>query len=941
MRLTKTLTNSHPWRSFTLYFILPMALCLIAPAKADDFQSPYLRAADQTQSASGFESERVGVPWTGEPGINETVDQIMARQALITNRSHLATPIERHRRLKPTHARQTNPLALPDLLSPGDPLSLGLSGRRPFLPQLVGTSFLGAQISDTPGYVPPDSMGTVGPTQVMVAVNGRIRIYSKAGVLGGLNADTDAFFASVAPNGVSDPHTRYDRLSKRWFVSMVDLGTPNFIVFAVSSGPIITGTSSFTFFRFQHDLVGTTPNSDTGGFADYDTLGVDRFALYIGANIFNAAGTAFLGTTGYVINKSNLFSTNLTVTAFRQLATSSGAGPYTPQGVDNDDPNSTEGYFIGVDNVAFSRLQVRRISTPGGTPTLSANLTINVATTTLPTTQAARNSTIKLDGLDDRLFAAAMRKNKITGVSSLWTAHNIQVNSSGAASSSGGRNGSRWYEIGSLTTTPAIIQTGTLFDSAAANPRGFWIPSVMGSGQGHMALGCSYAGTNDFAGVATAGRLRTDALNTIQAPTLAVVSSTAYNINDSSNPHRWGDFSQVAVDPNDDMTMWTFQEYCNAANSWAIRAVQLRAPLPATPSSASPANLTQGSISNSVVITGTSVSGTEFFDPGADPGGPGYSNHIAAAVGGSGITVNNVTFSNITNIILNVSVSAGAAVGARTVTVTNPDAQSATSASGLITILASGPVASFLANPTNGPAPLGVAFTNLSTGATNYSWDFGDGNSSTNDNPVNVYTNTGTYTVSLTALGDGATNTLTRTNYIVVTNSPQFIISSNSLDFGLMPTGALAQAFLLVSNSGAGTLTGTATISPSAFAVVSGATFDVPPAGSTNLTISFAPATEGVFSNVVVLASNGGAATNSLLGRAINSPLILPPATLGTNFSMSFSTLSGFNYLVQYEDTVNASNWQTLQTVIGDGTVKSIAVPVTGATERYFRLLVQ
>jgi len=77
---------------------------------------------------------------------------------------------------------------------------------------------------------------------------------------------------------------------------------------------------------------------------------------------------------------------------------------------------------------------------------------------------------------------------------------NIQVNSSGVASSTGGRNGSRWYEISNLTGTPSLVQSGTLFDPASANPRGFWIPSVAASGQGHMALGCGYAGTNDFAG---------------------------------------------------------------------------------------------------------------------------------------------------------------------------------------------------------------------------------------------------------------------------------------------------------------------------------------------------------------------------------------------------------------------------------------------------------
>src|SRR6185295_14999349 len=98
--------------------------------------------------------------------------------------------------------------------------------------------------------------------------------------------------------------------------------------------------------------------------------------------------------------------------------------------------------------------------------------------------------------------------------------------------------------------------------------------------------------------------------------------------------HRWGDFSQTVVDPNDDMTMWTFQEYCDKTDGWAVRVLQLRAPLPATPISASLTTLTAGQTSVDVAVTGSSVSGSEFFDPGSDPGGPGFSNHIAAALGG-------------------------------------------------------------------------------------------------------------------------------------------------------------------------------------------------------------------------------------------------------------------------------------------------------------------
>ncbi len=46
---------------------------------------------------------------------------------------------------------------------------------------------------------------------------------------------------------------------------------------------------------------------------------------------------------------------------------------------------------------------------------------------------------------------------------------------------------------------------------------------------------------------------------------------------------------------------------------------------------------------------------------------------------------------------------------------------------------------------------LSVTFTNTSTGATSYAWDFGDGNSSTEENPMHSYAEAGTYTVILTA----------------------------------------------------------------------------------------------------------------------------------------------------------------------------------------------
>ena len=100
----------------------------------------------------------------------------------------------------------------------------------------------------------------------------------------------------------------------------------------------------------------------------------------------------------------------------------------------------------------------------------------------------------------------------------------------------------------------------------------------------------------DRAGVAAAGRLSSDASGTIQAATTAVVATTNYNM-ETTDGQRWGDYSQTVVDPVDDMTIWTFQEYCSATNQWGTRVVQLRAPFPAAPTAASPASIAAGSVS--------------------------------------------------------------------------------------------------------------------------------------------------------------------------------------------------------------------------------------------------------------------------------------------------------------------------------------------------------
>jgi hypothetical protein len=581
-------------------------------------------------------------------------------------------------------------------------------------PQTLGTNFTGATISDTPGFVPPDTMGAVGPTQYIVTVNGRFRSFSKTTGLadGALNVDPDVFFSLVRTENTSDPRVRYDRLSGRWFITMIDVnGTDNRILIAVSSGSAVTSASNFTFFDIPSDS--TSPTRTSSDFADYDTLGIDTNALYIGTNVFSGTG-AFKGTDGYVVRKSSVLGGGpIVVTVFRNLALGTGEGPFTPQGVDNYDPNATGGFFIGVSNAFFGELVLRRVASPGGTPSISSNVPITVPSTAFPLAAPQTGSSKTLDALDDRLFATHLRNGR------LWTAHNIGVNSSGVASSPT-RTAVRWYELTGIPTgqTPAIVQSGTIFDGAASNPRFFLIPSVMVSGQGHAAFGFSTSGGSEHPNAATVGRLDGDTLGTVGTTQLYTSSSTTYGPQINSTVQRWGDYSYTSLDPVDDMTMWTVQEFSNATNSWAVRVVKLTAPPPATPASASPATIAAGQSSVNVTITGTQASGSGFYDPGSNLGGNAAPfSHIGASVTG-GVTVNSVTFNNPSRVTLNVS-TVGATSGAQNVTVTNPDGQTSTG-NGILTV-SSAPTISSVSPHTlgqGGTRSLTVNGTKFRSGAT-------------------------------------------------------------------------------------------------------------------------------------------------------------------------------------------------------------------------------
>lgn len=625
-----------------------------------------------------------GVTVTANPGITITVadlqklsDQAPPRKLHVREEAEVERELKNHRSSPAISKFPAGP-SLTDLGST----------------QSLHSNFQGITLNES-SSIPPDCMGDVSETQVCIAANGRIKFYDKptlcdapvttsttAGAFSLVNPqfsiDLDVFFASVRGNiGTTDPHVRYDRLTKRWFVVAINVATKsNRMLIAVSNTGNITASSAFTFYYFNHDQGTIAGGVDYQRFGDFPMMGIDKNALYIGSLIFNSTNNSYEGSSCYVVKKTSILSGGpLVFTAFRRIG-SAGTGIFAPNPANNDDPQASVGYFVGVDAANYGVLDYVVISDPGGNPTSVIN-TLNLPVTSGPISQVAKGSNKPLDAGDDRLLSVQMQKNKITGLNSIWTAQNLAVTSAGIASSSGTglRNAVRWYELNVGSSLLTLKQSGTWFDNSATNPMGFWMGSIMASGQGHALAGATAAGTDKYANVIIAGRYNTQALGELNSSVFVTNYANTYN-QESDEKQRWGDYSQTVVDPSDNMTLWTFQEFTNATNSWGERATQVKSPPPATPISISPI-VCNDQRSSEVMLTGQSTNASGFFDPGDDAGGPGFTKHLQISSTGS-VNITGIELANPTQLRFVVDYS-GAQLGSQqTLTITNPDCQSVT-----------------------------------------------------------------------------------------------------------------------------------------------------------------------------------------------------------------------------------------------------------------------
>jgi PKD repeat protein len=204
------------------------------------------------------------------------------------------------------------------------------------------------------------------------------------------------------------------------------------------------------------------------------------------------------------------------------------------------------------------------------------------------------------------------------------------------------------------------------------------------------------------------------------------------------------------------------------------------------------------------------------------------------------------------------------------------------------------PQAAFTATPVSGSAPLTVQFTDQSTAGTgsivSWHWDFGNGGSSEEANPLYTYQNPGLYTVSLTVI-DSYQNTdvLTQTDCItVLSDAPNLeLLSPASIDFGTLAIDSVSPYQpVIIRNTGLTDLH----ISEVGFISASGqfeimawqSGMSIAPGATDSLFVRYAPQSVGDaadFLQILNDSANQPDCRIQLLGKAI-LPVPLPPANL-------------------------------------------------------------
>lgn len=151
----------------------------------------------------------------------------------------------------------------------------------------------------------------------------------------------------------------------------------------------------------------------------------------------------------------------------------------------------------------------------------------------------------RLDSQGDKIMARLVYRN-LGRRESLVAVHSIATETGGG--------GVRWYEfIADRDRTVLLRQQGTYA------PGGFyrWLASPAIDREGNIGIGYSFGGTPYYAGQRFAARSAGDPLGLLTLRETVLVEGEAAQ----ENTLRWEDYTQTAIDPSDDCTIWYVGDY--------------------------------------------------------------------------------------------------------------------------------------------------------------------------------------------------------------------------------------------------------------------------------------------------------------------------------------------------------------------------------------------
>ncbi|MBN2445754.1 MAG: hypothetical protein JXO22_03460, partial [Phycisphaerae bacterium] len=334
---------------------------------------------------------------------------------------------------------------------------------------------------------------------------------------------------SFLPGSNGDPRVLYDQHSGRWIVLVTDFSSTATMFLAVSQTSDPTGSWFKTSFPADQ-------GEDAGRWPDYPTLGVDANGIYIAAYMVSS------GMTIWAIDKAPLVAPSPslgTITAWRGFQFEGAVQPAHTYG--------TPGSEYLISQAVGGNLQLRRVDPPLTSPTLVDLGQVAIAGYTGPPDAPSLGSSTALDTVGPRLMMSVYRDG------SLWTAHTVGLS---------GRAACRWYEINPVSGT--VLQYGTVADDTLY----FFFPSIMVNDAGHVMMGFTGSSASQYAGCYFTGRLVSDPPGEMATPVQYKAGTGAQNNIDSYGRNRWGDYSYTTLDPDDEMTFWTIQEYGHSSNIW-------------------------------------------------------------------------------------------------------------------------------------------------------------------------------------------------------------------------------------------------------------------------------------------------------------------------------------------------------------------------------------